>query len=422
MDMTTREAVRITTGSATRLIIGTRETSISSRKSMAMLVYIALQPDQIESRERLAARLWSDSAPEHARAALRQSLRRLMLDLGDAGDLVEADRNDIRLTRPVTLDILEAQAEAGRGLAPGLLTERRADLSRLFSDFEDIDPEFNLWIAVQRERLVAQLISRLEAALAAAPDHGQRLALAEALAQVDPTHEGACRAAMQAHMSLGDTPQAMRCYERLWQVLEEDFDVEPSEKTQELYVAIKQGHPQTQPQPRPAASPARTCLRRSPSSSSRSRRASSLDPFGYFGPIFRDEMIGALSRFRDWLVIDGDQSGPTPPTYRAYSLRIALHGRDEGILVGMRLLDQADGHCIWAERADGDAGGHVGAAPDRAPAPGGGAERAPLDAAAAVGARHRQPDGAQVRALDAGAGAVRRMAGGDRLARRGDPA
>ena len=80
-----------------------------------------------------------------------------MLDLGEAGDLVEADRNDIRLTRPVTLDILEAQAEAGRGLAPRLLTERRADLSRLFADFEDIDPEFNLWIAVQRERLVAQL-------------------------------------------------------------------------------------------------------------------------------------------------------------------------------------------------------------------------------------------------------------------------
>ena len=351
MDMTTREAVRITTGSATRLIIGTRETSISSRKSMAMLVYIALQPDQIESRERLAARLWSDSAPEHARAALRQSLRRLMLDLGDAGDLVEADRNDIRLTRPVTLDILEAQAEAGRGLAPGLLTERRADLSRLFSDFEDIDPEFNLWIAVQRERLVAQLISRLEAALAAAPDHGQRLALAEALAQVDPTHEGACRAAMQAHLSLGDTPQAMRCYERLWQVLEEDFDVEPSEKTQELYVAIKQGHPQTQPQPRPAPSPAKDLL---------APIAIVVEPiqvgelpgsFRYFGPIFRDEMIGALSRFRDWLVIDGDQSGPTPPTYRAYSLRIALHGRDEGILVGMRLLDQADGHCIWAERA-----------------------------------------------------------------------
>ena len=53
--------VTITTGAATRLVIGGRETPISSRKSMAMLVYIALQPDQVESRERIAARLWSDS-------------------------------------------------------------------------------------------------------------------------------------------------------------------------------------------------------------------------------------------------------------------------------------------------------------------------------------------------------------------------
>ena len=53
-------------------------------------------------------------------------------------------------------------------------------------------------------------------------------------------------------MALGDTAQAMRCYERLWQVLEDELDVEPSEKTQALYVAIKQGHLQ----PRlPAAAP-----------------------------------------------------------------------------------------------------------------------------------------------------------------------
>ena len=33
-------------------------------------------------------------------------------------------------------------------------------------------------------------------------------------------------------MALGDIAQAMRSYERLWQVLEDELDVEPSEKTQ----------------------------------------------------------------------------------------------------------------------------------------------------------------------------------------------
>ena len=157
--------VTITTGSATRLIIDGREAPISSRKSMAMLVYVALQPGQVESRERIAARLWSDSGPDQARAALRQSLRRLILDLGPAGGLVGADRTAIRLTRPVALDVVEAKLEAERGVAPRLFAEGEIDLSRIFADFEDIDHEFNLWIAVQRERLVSQLVGRLEAAL-----------------------------------------------------------------------------------------------------------------------------------------------------------------------------------------------------------------------------------------------------------------
>ena len=79
------DRVLITTMAATRLFVGGRETPLSSRKSLAMLVYIALQPEQMENRERIAARLWSESGPDQARAALRQTLRRLKLDLGPAG-------------------------------------------------------------------------------------------------------------------------------------------------------------------------------------------------------------------------------------------------------------------------------------------------------------------------------------------------
>jgi len=342
--------VTITTGSATRLMIAGREAPISSRKSMAMLVYIALQPDQIETRERLAARLWSDSGPDQARAALRQSLRRLIQDLGPAGALVEADRTAIRLTRPVTLDIVEARREAGRGIAPRLLAEQGVDLSRIFADFEDIDREFNLWIAVQRERLVAQLIARLEAALAAASTEIESLAFAEALARVDPTHEGAARAAMQAHMALGDTAQAMRCYERLWHVLEEDLDVEPSEKTQALYVAIKQGRIQPGLPAPPDPTPPEELLAPIAIVVEPAQAVELPGASAYFGTIFRDEMIGALARFRDWLVIDGEHVTGTPPAYRAYFLRISLHGRDDAILVTLRLVDQADGRLIWSER------------------------------------------------------------------------
>lgn len=346
--METLQAARVvlTTTGTMRLAVDGRDTPLSSRKALALLTYLALQPQRSESRERIAALLWSDSGGDHARAALRQTLRRLKADLGAEGHLLEADRSMLRLTGPVEVDILAAVEEAAAGRAPPILSGARAGIDRLFTDLDDLDPDFNLWIAVQRERLSAQLLARLETALAAETDTDRCLTLAEALMRADPTHEGACRAAMQAHRMNGDTAQAMRCYERLWQVLDEDLEVEPSERTQALYVAIKQG--QVQPPKPPVLDAdllAPIAIVVEPA------QAQQLpESFGYFGAIFRNEMIAALSRFRDWLVIDGQHGGPTPATYRAYDLRITLHGREDSIVVAMMLLDQADGRCVWAER------------------------------------------------------------------------
>lgn len=338
--------VALTTAGTMRLLIDGAEIPLTSRKSLAILVYLALQSTRSESRERIAALLWSDSGGEHGRAALRQTLRRLKADLGTAANLIEADRGTLRLTLPMRLDILDAISAAQSGTPPPLLADEGIDLRRLLVDLEDLDPDFNVWITVQRERLTSQLMSKLEAALLGAGDPTAQLPLAEALMRVDPTHEAACRAAMRAHLAQGDTAQAMRIYERLWQVLDEELDVEPSEKTQALYVAIKQGHGQATP-PVTAIEDllAPIAIVVEPTQASQLPK-----DFAYFGSIFRDEMMAALSRFRDWLVIDGGQGGPTPPTYRAYYLRITLHGRDDTIIVAMMLVDQADNRYVWAER------------------------------------------------------------------------
>lgn len=348
MTTTLARSAMIVTGGAMHLCLDGASLPLSSRKALAVLTFLALQPAGTESRERVSALLWSDSGPDQGRAALRQTLRRLKADLGPDEDLIEADRSVLRLARPVRLDIIEAIDAAGRGEVPALLDKGDA-VGTLFADLEDLDPDFNLWIAVQRERLGAQLLAKLEAALAAAVDPPQRLALAEALNRLDPTHEGAARAAMQAHLALGDTGQAMRVYERLWKVLEDELDVEPSERTQAVYVAIKQGQagpPPAQPPPAEAAAlvaPIAIVVE--------ATQTDQLpETFRYIGTIFRSEMVAALSRFRDWLVIDGEHGAATPPAYRAYFLRITLHSLQDRIVVGMTLVDQADGRCVWSER------------------------------------------------------------------------
>ena len=44
---------------------------LSTRKSLAILAYLARQPERRATRERLAALLWEDAAPTQARLNLR---------------------------------------------------------------------------------------------------------------------------------------------------------------------------------------------------------------------------------------------------------------------------------------------------------------------------------------------------------------
>ena len=302
-----------------RLTIDGVETPLSSRKALAILVYLALQPARSESRERIAALLWSDSGDEHARAALRQTLRRLKADLGRG-------RGPAR-RRPQHAAADRAGAGRHRRGGRGGRAGRAADAAAR----DDAD----LGAAVRRSRGSRSRLRPLDRGAARAADLAAGLA-ARGGDRRDEDDDAPPRAGRGAdprrpdprgRLPRGDagasgaaaTPsQAMRVYERLWKVLDEELDVEPSEKTQALYVAIKQGQPGARRRPRPPP-PEPSCWRRSRSWSSRRRRGDLPETFRYFAEIFRYEMIGALSRFRDWLVIDGragrrGRRRPTAPT------------------------------------------------------------------------------------------------------------
>jgi hypothetical protein len=59
------------------------EIPIKSRKSRALLAYLALPPGKERSREAIMALLWSDRGDEQARSSLRQALSGLRKDLGE---------------------------------------------------------------------------------------------------------------------------------------------------------------------------------------------------------------------------------------------------------------------------------------------------------------------------------------------------
>ena len=65
--------------------------------------------------------------------------------------------------------------------------------------------------------------------------------MAQATLLLDPTHEEACRIVMRCAAEAGETGAAIRAYDELYRLLDEDYDMEPSAATQELIAEVKQG-------------------------------------------------------------------------------------------------------------------------------------------------------------------------------------
>ena len=85
---------------AVRATVGTHEVRIRSRKSRAVLAYLALNDSGQETRERLVGLLWSESEEEKARANLRQVLHELRAALERAGySGLRAERQTLELDR-----------------------------------------------------------------------------------------------------------------------------------------------------------------------------------------------------------------------------------------------------------------------------------------------------------------------------------
>ncbi|MBL8835965.1 MAG: trifolitoxin synthesis, TfuA [Alphaproteobacteria bacterium] len=338
-----------------------------SRKARALVAFLVLSDHNAESRERLVGLLWSETSEDKARASLRQVIHELREAFAEAefGHFT-AGRTTIALDRArcaVDIHAVVAAAESGQIDRRLLDVERITDT--LLESFEDVDPAFRIWLLAKRQTLVERLTRLLEARLRAAPSPGCEHA-ALALMQLDPTHEEACRCLIRARADRGDVPGALRVYKRLWDLLAEDYDLEPSQQTQDAIVAIKQGGGATMlALPAQPDAPALTEAERIAEfdAAAPPRVVIGVEPFDmtaiaadktYLVQGFRHEFIACLVRFREWLVKDR--------AVRALDLAAASGGGPEYV-VGASAF-QADGairliitlreidseHYVWGDR------------------------------------------------------------------------
>ncbi|MAA99774.1 MAG: hypothetical protein CMN87_20290 [Stappia sp.] len=345
-----------------------------SRKAEGLLARLCLASDGRLSREAAANLFWEDSSEHHARSSLRQTLlilRRNLEPLGFDGLTSDKQVISIDLAR-VRLDLDDLLAGTGP-LPLRLLHERRLS-ERLFEGGELLSEPFTDWLRERRQQLHDELRAMLEPLLVdPRADFEQIEEAAIALLNLDPTHEPACRAFIRARASRGDYASALRAYEDLWNVLDDEFDTQPSSETQELIVEIKLGK---FPERQDIAEPAEVSAVHG-GMEERSRAFPVQFPRHAGGPVpelgprvavvvspvvqdarngqdaawltrvFCQDLIARLVRFREWTVLEElgeglDRSGL--PVYR-----IAVSAMREGgrLFYTVTVKSHRSGHYVW---------------------------------------------------------------------------
>jgi DNA-binding SARP family transcriptional activator/TolB-like protein len=352
---------------------------IGSRKAKAVLACLMLGEKAEETRERLVGLFWSEAPEENARASLRQVVHELRHAFRSRGfDGFTADKKKIALdTKRIAVDLKEIVAAADAGLPhDGMVkTDRLADT--LLDGFDSIDPAFGSWLQAKRQTLHDRLIRGLEGGLRSTQNTALCEALANAIIHLDRTHEEACRVLITARADRGDFGGALRLYKGLWDLLETEFDIEPSSDTQSLVVDIRSRMTVTDQavafrgEPRPevpgtanhASNVVPLPLFDAPVVRPAPRNMIlTIGPFDAAGAEadkrhviqgFRHELVASLVRFREWYVRD-DTMGAAGPgredvasEYRVDATPLA--GPD-GIRIVLTLRDVHSGTYVWSDR------------------------------------------------------------------------
>jgi DNA-binding SARP family transcriptional activator len=86
-----------------------------------------------------------------------------------------------------------------------------------------------------------QALERLASHSAGKGAHGEAIGYYERVLQMDSYRESACRGLMRSFALLGQRSDAVRAYQRLEELLDQELAAEPAAATAALYESILQG-------------------------------------------------------------------------------------------------------------------------------------------------------------------------------------
>ena len=343
-----------------------------TRKAAFLLACLALLGGRPETRERLAAFLWSDRGDAQARGSLRQALAELRRICADA--LVANSQTVALSAGGFSCDATAFLAAAGADAPERLAAAAALYRGPLLEGLDAPDAGAADWLRVERERLHRAALGLLGKAVAAAdrakPHERAAFAdLARRILAVDPTAEEAHRTLISLALSEGRTTEALRLYGVCSETLKRELDAEPEAATRALAERARESTPaaDTGKSSPPRGDDARpAALDEGPSIVVMPFENLSGDPGqSIFVDGIVEEITGALARMRDFFVIARQTANSfkgaahdVREVGRALGVRYVLEGavRRSGdrVRITVSLIDAQGGTHLWSDRLDGE--------------------------------------------------------------------
>jgi len=213
---------------------------ITRRKSRAFLYYLAANAAPL-AREHLLTFFWPDHERSSGQQILRTTLHELRKELGS--HLVVADEA-VSLSPTVKVDTREFENIRSISLSEPVQLAHILDLYRgnFLENFNLPDSsDFENWQIVQTQyfrRLYIQGITRLSQIYETAGDYLKALHTIENALSLDPLQEDLQRSALRLHYLAGDRAGAIRRYEMLVKLLDDEMGVPPMAETRQTYQEI----------------------------------------------------------------------------------------------------------------------------------------------------------------------------------------
>jgi DNA-binding SARP family transcriptional activator/predicted ATPase/Tfp pilus assembly protein PilF len=207
---------------------GATPTAFRAERRFQLLTVLAVRAGQWVGRDELAALLWPGQSTADGRRNLRHTLFKAREIAGAEG--IEASEHALRWDVDTDLGALQRAARQRRHADAVPL--RRGALAAGLDDAGN--RSFSEWLAAERARADALWRQAALDGLPALQAPSERLAVAQALLQVDPFDEQAMAALLAAEVALGHRARAQRLYRDYAARLAEELGVEPPQRLRDL--------------------------------------------------------------------------------------------------------------------------------------------------------------------------------------------